>query len=484
MAENTREIILDTLLTLERGEEFSHKLVKAVLDKYDYLAGRDKAFIKRVTEGTIERQLELDYYLDHFSSVPVRKMKPLIRCLLRMSTYQLLYMDAVPDSAVCNEACKLAAKRKFHNLKGFVNGVLRNIAKQKDNLPLPDPAKDMAEYLSVKYSMPRFLVDFFLEEYGKEITATLLEGLLQIHPVSLRFCTDMEAAEREELAAAMERAGARLKPSSYLPGVFAADNVESVSSLPGFAEGRFTVQDVSSVLSVLSAGIQAGDFVMDICAAPGGKSMVAAEQGARVLARDVSDAKAALIEENLERMRLSDVSVEVFDATGTDETYREKADVLIMDVPCSGLGVMGKKRDIKYHVSSEGMQSIVTLQRQIVEHSWQYVKPGGILLYSTCTINPLENEEMVRWIVEHFPFEPESLEETLPEILLAQKRQVEQLRREHQSQRAAGSEQTAGNERAAGSEQTIQAIQAASIQLLPGYMESDGFFFAKLRRKE
>ena len=119
MAENTREIILDTLLALERGEEFSHKLIKAVLDKYDYLDAREKAFMKRVTEGTIERQIELDYYLNHYSSVPVRKMKPLIRCLLRMSTYQLLFMDAIPDSAVCNEACKLAAKRKFNNLKGF-----------------------------------------------------------------------------------------------------------------------------------------------------------------------------------------------------------------------------------------------------------------------------------------------------------------------------------------------------------------------------
>ena len=122
MAENTREIILDTLLTLEREEEFSNKLIKAVLDKYDYLDGKEKAFIKRVTEGTIERQIELDYYLDHFSSVPVHKMKPLIRCLMRMSVYQLLFMDAVPDSAVCNEACKLAMKRKFANLKGFVKG--------------------------------------------------------------------------------------------------------------------------------------------------------------------------------------------------------------------------------------------------------------------------------------------------------------------------------------------------------------------------
>jgi len=137
---DTREIIVEILLDLEKGQDFSHKLIKAVLDKYDYLDPRDKAFIKRVTEGTIERQLELDYYLNRFSSVPVRKMKPLIRCLLRMSTYQILYMDAVPDSAVCNEACKLAAKRGFRTLKGFVNAVLRNISRSKDKMPLP-PAR-------------------------------------------------------------------------------------------------------------------------------------------------------------------------------------------------------------------------------------------------------------------------------------------------------------------------------------------------------
>ena len=162
MAENTREIILDTLLELERGQEFSHKLMKAVLDKYDYLDGRDKAFIKRVTEGTIERQIELDYYLNQFSSVPVRKMKPLIRCLMRMSTYQLLFMDAVPDSAVCNEACKLAAKRKFHNLKGFVNGVLRSILREEKLLPEGDSVKD----LSVRYSCPENIINSFINDYA------------------------------------------------------------------------------------------------------------------------------------------------------------------------------------------------------------------------------------------------------------------------------------------------------------------------------
>lgn len=464
MAENTREIILDTLLTLESGEEFSHKLIKAVLDKYDYLEGRDKAFIKRVTEGTIERQLELDYYLNHFSSVPVRKMKPLIRCLLRMSTYQLLYMDSVPDSAVCNEACKLAVKRKFQNLKGFVNGVLRNIARNKEQLPLPNPEKQEKEFLSIKYSMPDWLVEHFLVHYGREITVTLLEGLLKIHPVSLRFRTDMDREERTSWMKSMEEAGAKLTPDSFVEEVCTVDNVESISSLPGFTEGRFTVQDVSSVLSVMAAGVKAGDFVIDICAAPGGKSMLAAEKADRVLARDVSEEKTTLIEENLERMQLDNVAVEVFDATRTDERYLNTADVLIMDVPCSGLGVMGKKRDIKYHASPEGLKSIVALQKRIVEHSWQYVKPGGTLLYSTCTINPAENEEMVRWIVDHLPFEPVSLEGILPENLLAKKQQADKLRPGFQ-------------------EKYEKKLRDAFIQLLPGYVDADGFFFAILRRK-
>lgn len=444
MAENTREIILDTLLTLERGEEFSNKLIKAVLDKYDYLDGKEKAFIKRVTEGTIERQIELDYYLDHFSSVPVRKMKPLIRCLMRMSVYQLLFMDAVPDSAVCNEACKLAVKRKFVNLKGFVNGVLRSIARSKNALPLPDK-KDRIHYLHVKYSMPKWLVEYWTEMYGGEVTEKMLEGLLKIHPVSLRFRTDRCVPEKksesgvresrkawwEQQALAISDAGVTLRKSPLLPYIYYAENVENVASLPGYEEGAFTVQDVSSAMAVEAAGIKAGDFVMDVCAAPGGKSLLASEKAGegRVLSRDVSENKVSLIEENIARMGADNIVTEVHDATVPDERYVEQADVVLMDVPCSGLGVMGKKRDIKYHVTPQSLTEIVELQKQIVESCWQYVKPGGVLLYSTCTVNPKENEEMTGWITANFPF-----------VLEEQK------------------------------------------QLFPGMDECDGFFYARLRR--
>ncbi len=465
MGENPRKIVLDILLALEREEEFSHRLIAAVLDKYDYLEGRDKAFIKRLAEGTVERRIELDYYLDCFSSLPVRKMKPAIRCILRMGVYQLLYMDTVPDPAVCNEACRLAEGRKLGNLKGFVNGVLRSIARKKDSLPLPDRDREYGEYLSVKFSCPPWLVETWLEEYGKEATATMLEGLMRIQPVSLRFSTDMPAEGRERLLREMETGGAALRQSAYLPYIYRAQGIESVQRLPGFDSGAFTVQDVSSALAVEAAGIRPGDFVMDICAAPGGKSILAAERAwgdpagsgprGRVLALDISEAKTALIEENLARMGRRNVEVRVWDASVPDEDRFGAADVLLADVPCSGLGVMGKKRDIKYHVSPEGMQSIVELQKRILRSSWRYVKPGGILLYSTCTIHRQENEEMVRWILENLPFEPDDPAPYLPEALLKEIGRIPGGCGRH----------------------------GPWVQLLPGYTEADGFFFARLRRK-
>lgn len=429
MAENAREIVLDTLLEIERNKVFSNQLLKSVLDKYDYLDIQDKRFIKRLTEGCIERRIELDYYLNQYSSVPVNKMKPLIRCLMRMGVYQIVYMDKIPDAAACNEAVKLAIKRKFVNLKGFVNGVLRKISRNKENLPLPQEYNSL-EYLSVKYSMPEWIVEMWLKEYGKEDTEVLLKALAGIHPVSVRFSTRVPKEQREEYVTAWKEQGVIAKQSEVVPYVYTLEAVDGISGLKGFEEGVFTVQDISSVMCVEAAGLKETDVAMDICAAPGGKTMLAAEKCSKVLARDLSEKKVDLIVENIERMGLANkVETESWDATVADDTKKECADVLFMDVPCSGLGVMGKKRDIKYHVTEETLESLVELQKQIVTSSWQYVKKGGVLMYSTCTIHRKENQEMSRFICEKFPF-----------VLEEEK------------------------------------------QILPGFMEADGFYFAKLRR--
>lgn len=495
MAENIRGIVLDTLLELEKGETYSHRLIRAVLDKYSYLDGRDRSFMKRLAEGTIERQIELDYYLDHISSLPVRKLKPLIRCLLRMSAYQIVYMDTVPDSAACNEAVKLAEKRGFRNLKGFVNGVLRSFSKQKEALPMPDGEKEPVLFLSVKYSMPAWIVELWLSRYGREVTETVLAGLMRIHLVSLRFSTGLSDGEREAWEERLRQAGVEITPSPYLPYVCSIGHGEDVRMLPGFEEGIFTVQDVSSALAVEAAQIRDTDFVMDLCAAPGGKSLLAAEKAFRVLARDVSGGKTDVIEQNISRMGMRNVEVQVFDATVFDGKYEGKADVVLMDVPCSGLGVIGKKRDIKYHVTPETLGSLTKLQRQIVDGSWRYVKPGGTLLYSTCTIHSAENEAMVKYICEQLPFEPVSLESVLPPPLWEQKRRLEaRIRAEAESghptqaghgiQAGSHGKESAGTHVLSGDRGVLtDRQQAACIQLLPGYMECDGFFFARFRRK-
>ena len=432
MAENTREIVLDTLLEMERTKVFSHQLIKAVLDKYDYLEASEKRFMKRLIEGCIERRIELDYCIEQYASVKVNKMKPLIRCLMRMGTYQILYMDSVPDSAACNEAVKLAGKRKFTNLKGFVNGVLRKIAANKDNIPMPDPEKTPVEFLTVKYSMPAWIVEMWLEEYGLETVGKILDGLMEIHPVSIRFADTVSQAQKDAYIAAWEKEGVVVKQSPYLEYAYTLENVEGIAALKGFEEGTFTVQDISSMLMVEAAGIKAGDKCMDVCAAPGGKSMLAAAKAADVLARDVSEYKTDLIRMNCERMGISNkVFVEVWDAAVEDSARKDYADVLIMDVPCSGLGVMGKKRDIKYNVTPESIESLLQLQKAIIDASWQYVKKGGTLMYSTCTIDKKENQDMARYICEKYPF------------MIEEERQI-----------------------------------------LPGLMQADGFYYAKLRRAE
>lgn len=463
MADNTRELVLDLLLEAEKGKESPHELTKAVLDKYDYLMPQEKAFIKRLSEGTIERQIELDYVLNQISSVPANKMKPLIRCLMRMSVYQLLYMDAIPDSAVCNEAVKLAGRRKFVNLKGFVNGVLRRVARERGNITYPDIRKEPVKGLSVKYSVPEWLTGMWLEEYGWEITVRLLEEQMKVRPVSIRFRAGLDKEARSAYIAQMEQKGVKVSPSPYLPYAFLLTGVEGVASLPGFQEGAFTVQDVSSMLAMEAASVGPGDQVLDVCAAPGGKSLFACERAGKVTARDVTDKKTALIEENAMRMGADNLVIQVWDGTVFDESLEETADILLMDVPCSGLGVIGRKRDIKYHVTPRSLTDITLLQKQLVQACWRYVKPGGILLYSTCTVRREENEEMVRWIMEELPFEADGLEACLPGRLKEELAVLVPLLHR---------------------DGLTREQEDCMVQLIPGYMESDGFFYARLRRRD
>ena len=405
---NTREIVLDALMAHEKEGIYSNQLIAGVLEKYDYLDQRDKAFVKRLFEGTLEERIRLDHYLDQVSKVPVRKMKPLIRQVMRMSAYQILRMDAVPDSAAVNEAVLLVRKWKFQNLSGFVNGVLRSLSREKDRIPLPDPEKEPLKALSVRDSMPEWILQMWMEAYGQETTEIISGALAGIHPVSLRFPQTVDQNRGDSIRKKIEDTGVILKKNTLLDHIWTAEHLDGIASLPGYEEGLFAIQDASSALAVTSAGIRPGDRVLDACAAPGGKSILAAELAGpegMVLARDLIPEKTERIRENADRMQAGNLTVEAWDATVHDKAREDWADVLLLDVPCSGLGILGKKRDIKYRVRPEDFDELMALQRKIVENCWNYVKPGGRMLYSTCTINRRENEDQVRWILENLPFE-------------------------------------------------------------------------------
>lgn len=454
---NLRLLVLEMLMTVtedKNGGIYSHVAVRDVLNKYNYLSQQEKSFIKRLFEGTLERMIELDYVIDSYASVKTSKMKPVIRTIMRFSVYQILYMDSVPDAAACNEAVKLAQKKGFSTLKGFVNGVLRNIAKNKDNIVYPN--------LSVKYSMPEWIVSLWTKQLGNDKTQEILEGLLLEHPVTVRLRDMSVKAKMQE---ALEVHGGSMLSHPYLEYAYKISKTDDVTRLPNYHDGGFVIQDVSSMLAVealfsenFMEQLKKHDkkiHIVDMCAAPGGKSMLAADlmnnAGIDFVleARDISENKVKLTAENFRRCGYSEdkMYAVVCDALEQRKADEESADMVIADVPCSGLGVIGKKRDIKYKMTLKQTEEIALLQKRILKTAVSMLKPGGHLLFSTCTINRAENEENFEWLKSEFKMIPVSLNDTLPECLYS------------------------------------ETTKDGYLQLLPMLHDTDGFFISVLKKE-
>ncbi len=416
---NTRELILGILLEVVENGNYSHLVIRSVLDKYQYLEKQERAFITRVSEGTIQTMIELDYIINQFSKVKVKKMKPVIRNILRMSVYQMKYMDAVPDSAACNEAVKLARKKGFSSLSGFVNGVLRNISRGLTELSYPAEQTEPAAYYSVKYSMPEWIVKQWIEDYGAETAKSIMEAFVKEAPITIR--TNLNRITPEELEKRLTDEGVTVKKLGIegLDYAFLISDFDYLNGLPSFQEGLFYVQDISSMMVAEMAAPRQGDYIIDVCAAPGGKSTHLAEKllgTGMVEARDLTEYKIGLIEENIARRACTNMKAVQMDAVVYDEASEEKADIVIADLPCSGLGVMRKKTDIKYKMTPEKMASLVDLQRKMLHTVCNYVKKDGIFVYSTCTIHRGENEENVKWFLEnHKEFELLSQRQIFPQ---------------------------------------------------------------------
>lgn len=406
---NVRAVALELLLEITKGRGLSHVALGGALEKYQYLNKQDRAFLTRLTEGTLERMLELDYIISRYSSVPMKKMKPVIQNLLRLSVYQLRYMDRIPDAAVCNEAVKLAQKKGFGNLKGFVNGVLRSIARETEEIVYPD--------LSVAWSTPEWILKQWTEEYGEETALCMLKDQYEDKPLTIR--VNIPRITREQLKERLKQEGVQVQEVQNVDCALAISGYDHLRSIPSFQEGLFQVQDVSSMYAALLAAPGPGDYCIDVCAAPGGKSLHLAELmdgTGMVEARDLTDYKVDLIEDNIRRMGVQNVKAVQMDAAVFDRESVEKADVVLADLPCSGLGVLRKKNDLKYRMNLKQQRELVKLQRQILDTVWQYVKPGGTLVYSTCTVHKQENEGNTAWFLEHYPFRLKEQVQMLPGV--------------------------------------------------------------------
>ncbi|MBQ8858108.1 MAG: 16S rRNA (cytosine(967)-C(5))-methyltransferase RsmB [Lachnospiraceae bacterium] len=445
---NLREMALEILLEVEKNGAYPNVLLKQTLDKYLYMEKQERAFLTRLVEGTVERKLTLDYYIDSVSKTPVKKMKPVMRCIMRMAAYQLFYMDSVPDSAACNEAVKLAQKKGFHTLKGFVNGVLRNLSRQKDSIPMPDAEKEPVKALSVQFSIPEWLVEKIVKDYGMEQAKNMFVSLYEnVGATTIR--VNNSKIITEECVKLLEKEGVHVEKAPYVENALEISGYDSLQFLESFQQGYFQVQDVSSMLVGLAADPKPGQKIIDVCAAPGGKSIHAADllKGTgHVEARDLTDYKVSLIEENIERCGFSNITAKRADATVLDEAAKETADIVIADLPCSGLGVLKKKSDIKYRMTQSQIEELAELQRAILKNAVTYVKSGGTLIYSTCTVAKEENDLQVDWILENLPLRLVSLKGCVSEELLE------------------------------------NADREGVLQLLPGREKTDGFFLAKFQK--
>ena len=446
---NLREMALEILLEVEKNGAYPNVLLKQTLDKYLYMEKQERAFLTRLVEGTVERKLTLEYYINNVSKTPVNKMKPVIRCIMRMAAYQIFYMDAVPDSAACNEAVKLAQKKGFQTLKGFVNGVLRNLSRQKDAIAMPDAQKEPVKSLSVQYSVPEWLVEKVIKDYGMEHAKNMFDSLYEnVGATTIRVNTSKISTE--ECVKLLEKEGVHVEKGAYVENALEISGYDSLGFLEIFEKGYFQVQDVSSMLVGLAANPKSGDHVIDICAAPGGKSIHVADLlngTGHVESRDLTDYKVGLIEENIFRCGFKNITAKRADALMFDETAKETADIVIADLPCSGLGVLKKKSDIKYRMTQSQIEELVQLQRAILKNAVTYVKSGGTLIYSTCTIAKEENDLQVDWILENLPLQLVSLEGCVCEELLK------------------------------------DCKREGVLQLLPGREKTDGFFLAKFQKR-
>lgn len=431
-----RETALQVLIACRKDGAWSNGALKACLQK-DKLDSRDAALASRLSYGVLQNRGLLDFYLQQLLTGRLKNLHPAVRDILHLGLYQLYFMDKIPDSAAVNESVQLAKKYcRFPGASGLVNGVLRNAVRTRGQLKEPNT-------LWERYSHPKALVDLLGSYVGKERLQAMLKANNEIPPMVVQVNTLRATTQALLVRLAEEHVCAA--PHSWLPDCLVLEHTGDLEQLSSFRDGLFYVQDAAARLAALCGEISPNARVLDCCAAPGGKSFAAAiamGNGGEITSCDVHPHKVALIEKGAQRLGLSSIHAKLQDAAVFVPEWKDSMDVVLADVPCSGYGIIRKKPDIRYKDPSS-MATLPELQRKILSNQASYVKPGGTLIYATCTLVKAENEDVVAaFLNEHpdFVAEPLSLPAALPE-------------------------NTTGH-----------------TTFVPGEFETDGFFICRMRR--
>ena len=397
MSKPARQIAFEILLKIEKDKAYSNLAIDSAVKAF-CPDSTDCAFISRLVYGVTERKITLDYIISGCLSQPISKLKKEVLIILRLGTYQLIFSDKIPASAAVNESVKLAKNNKCGFATGLVNAVLRKVA--NDGFTIPEDT-DPVKRISVLYSAPEELVKFLSYHYGENNAEEFLKSALQPKKIIIRVNTVKTTPE--ELKTQLEKEGVGVNETS-VPNAFQINVNKAVYELESYKKGLFHVEDISSQLCVEALAPFENCTMIDVCAAPGGKSFTAAEymnNKGILYSCDIYESRTDLIKEGAERLGLDCIKPFVNDASQFNENFPE-ADRVLCDVPCSGMGIISKKPEIKYK-KLDDIKELLPIQRKILETASKYVKKGGRLVYSTCSVNPNENRKICDAFLKEHP---------------------------------------------------------------------------------
>jgi 16S rRNA (cytosine967-C5)-methyltransferase len=445
MGDMARFVVVKTLCDIEEKKSFSNIKLNQYFKKYD-LSPIDRAFATEILYGTIRWKLRIDYFIQKFSKVKIKDMSTWVLCCIRTAVYQIFFMDKVPDFAAVNQAVEIT-KIRDKKASSFVNGVLRNILRNKNEFNNIN-IKDRIKKLSVEYSHPEWMIKKFTEAFGEKFVISLMEKNNTPPELSIRINT--LKTTKEELKELLINKGIDVK-EGRVPECLMLKGYHSIEKSEEFNNGLFTIQDESSMLVAKVLSPMPGERIIDLCSAPGGKTTHIAQlmnNNGEITALDIHEHKLLLVNDNAKRLGIDIIKTYLKDATTYIDEFKDYADRVLIDAPCSGIGLIRKKPEIRWNISEKDIIELQKVQYSILKNAAKYVKVGGVIVYSTCTITMEENEDIIkRFLNEHSNFELENICGILPERL------------------------------------STSTCSSGYVKLFPNVHDTDGFFISRLRRK-